>query len=229
MAGAGIGFVDRGTHSLTAARGSWRLLATRSGEELGQAAPAEAATVFRREGDFWTVAYGGKVVRMRDAKGLAYLARLLRHPYHEFHVLDLLAGNGPRETAPAGTVAQASDSGPVLDEQAKRAYRERIAELEAEIDQADHWNDRERSARAHHELDALTHELAAALGLGGRDRRAGSESERARASVTKALRSAMRRLDAAHPELGRHLSLAVHTGTFCRYEPDPRAPVAWES
>jgi hypothetical protein len=64
------------------------------------------------------------------------------------------------------------------------------------------------------ETAALTYELAAAVGHGGRDRRAVSESERARASVTKALHSAMRRLDDAHPELGRHLSLAVHTGTF---------------
>jgi hypothetical protein len=159
---------------------------------------------------------------MRDAKGLGYLARLLRHPHREFHVLDLLAGEARRVSpAPAG--------GALLDESAKRAYRERIAELEAEIEQARRWNDAERAASIEGELGALTHELAGALGLGGRDRRAASEGERARASVTKAVRSAMRRLDDQHPELGRHLSVAVHTGIFCAYDPDSRVPADWDT
>ena len=93
----------------------------------------------------------------------------------------------------------------MLDEPAKHAYRGRIAELEAEIEEAHRWHDLERAARAEAELDAITRELAAALGLGGRDRRAASDSERARASVTKAVRGALRRLEAQHPELGRHL------------------------
>ena len=117
----------------------------------------------------------------------------------------------------------------VLDEPAKHAYRGRIAELEAEVEQSRRWNDPERAARAEAELDALTRELAGALGLGGRDRRAASDSERARASVTKAVRGAVRRLEAQHPELGRHLSVAVRTGTFCSYDPDPRLPVTWDA
>ena len=188
--------------------------------------------LFRREGEYWTVAFGGKVVRMRDAKGLGYLARLLRHPHREFHVLDLLAGDAPRGDDPAredGLAAATADAGVVLDEPAKRAYRERIAELEAEIEEARRWNDPERTARAEGELDALTRELAGAVGLGGRDRRAASDSERARASVTKAVRGAVRRLEDQHPELGRHLSLAVRTGTFCAYDPDPRAPASWDA
>ena len=157
--------------------------------------------LFRREGDYWTVAFGGTVVRMRDAKGLGYLARLLRHPHREFHVLDLLAGDPPRGATRArgGSRRGAADAGAVLDEPAKHAYRERIAELEAEIEQARRWNDPERTARAEAELDALTRELAGALGLGGRDRRAASDSERARASVTKAVRGAVRRLEAPAP------------------------------
>ena len=195
-------------------------------------APAGPAMLFRREGDYWTVAFGGRVVRMRDAKGLGYLARLLRHPHREFHVLDLLAGDARRGDDTAredGLVAATPDAGVVLDEPAKHAYRERIADLEAEVEQARRWNDLERTARAEGELDALTRALAGALGLGGRDRRAASDSERARASVSKAVRSAVRRLEEQHPELGRHLSLAVRTGTFCVYDPDPRTPIAWDA
>jgi class 3 adenylate cyclase len=232
VAGARIGFADRGSHTLAAVGDSWRLLAISAGTPPSQSAPDEAAMLFRREGEYWTVAFGGKVVRMRDAKGLGYLARLLRHPHREFHVLDLLVGDAPRAnhtTREDGLVAAMPDAGAVLDEPAKHAYRDRIAELETEIEEARRWNDLERTARAEGELDALTRELASAVGLGGRDRRAASDSERARVSVTKAVRGAVRRLEDQHPELGRHLTLAVHTGTFCTYDPDPRAPVSWDA
>jgi hypothetical protein len=53
-------------------------------QELGAGAlGAVEGYVFRREGDFWTVAYGGSVVRVRDSKGLRHLARLLAQPARE--------------------------------------------------------------------------------------------------------------------------------------------------
>ncbi len=38
------------------------------------------AQVFKREGDYWTIAFDGRIVRLRDAKGVRYLSVLLRHP-----------------------------------------------------------------------------------------------------------------------------------------------------
>jgi hypothetical protein len=43
--------------------------------------------------------------------------------------------------------------------------------------------------------------------------------------VTWRIRDAIRRLEAAEPAIGSHLRHAVHTGTFCRYEPE--RPVTW--
>src|ERR1700687_3825863 len=48
--------------------------------------------IFRREGEYWTVGYGAKAFRLKDTRGLGYLAHLLRHPAVEFHVLDLFGG-----------------------------------------------------------------------------------------------------------------------------------------
>src|SRR6266446_1804959 len=48
--------------------------------------------LFRKEGEYWTVGYLWKPVRLRDAKGLRYIAHLLRYPAAEFHVLDLAGG-----------------------------------------------------------------------------------------------------------------------------------------
>ncbi len=53
--------------------------------------PAASVNVFRREGDYWTVIFDGRTVRVRDLKGMHYLARLLADPGREFHVLDLVA------------------------------------------------------------------------------------------------------------------------------------------
>ena len=77
------------------------------------------------------------------------------------------------------------------------------------------------------EIDAITDELTAAVGIGGRDRRVGSASERARVAATRGIRSALDRISASHPVLGQHLNVAIRTGTYCAYEPDPRAPVKW--
>ena len=54
------------------------------------ASPPTDTNVFRREGDYWSVIFEGRTVRVRDRKGMRYLAQLLAHPGREFHVLDLV-------------------------------------------------------------------------------------------------------------------------------------------
>ena len=90
---------------------------------------------------------------------------------------------------PALVVSRLGNAGPTLDAEAKAAYRRRLDDLREELVEAEDWNDPERVARLQAEVGALTHELAAAMGLGGRDRPAGSSAERARVSVTRAIRS----------------------------------------
>jgi tetratricopeptide (TPR) repeat protein len=208
-----------------------REVSSDTGPRLVDAAEAPR-NLFRREGEYWLVAFEGHECRLHDAKGLSYLAALLANPGREIHALDLassyggsrVAGRSPSEL---GTSGGRDDAGPLLDDRAKTEYRQRIEELQAAIDEAEDWNDAERAAQAHQELDFLLQELAAATGLGGRDRRMGSDAERARVNVTRAIRSSMTRVHEHNPELGRHLENTVHTGTFCVYQPDPRAPIDW--
>jgi hypothetical protein len=203
------------------------------------AAPTVSRNLFRREGEYWTVCYEGVVVRLRDAKGLRHLARLLADPGREFHVVDLeatdrrpaVAAVGPRGRASAGELAvrpDLGDAGAVLDATAKAAYQARLAELGAELEAAEAGNDPARATRARGERDFLVAELARAVGLGGRDRRAASHAERARLNATRAIRAAMANLARVHPSLGRHLATTVRTGRYCAYAPDPRAPIAWQ-
>ncbi|MGH2710257.1 MAG: hypothetical protein ACRDH9_03515 [Actinomycetota bacterium] len=45
--------------------------------------------------------------------------------------------------------------------------------------------------------------------------------------MTRAIRHAMARVSAHDPDLGKLLERSIHTGTYCAYLPDPRAP-AWQ-
>ena len=197
--------------------------------------PVTDVNVFRREGDYWSVVFEGRTVRVRDLKGIRYLARLLADPGREFHVLDLVAAESGRlPAAESGRAAGLSHTGPgdageMLDARAKDAYRRRLAEIEDDIEQARAFGDTERAAQADAERDFLIRELSRAVGLGGRDRRAASTSERARVSVTRAVRQAIVAVGEHHPALGEHLERTIRTGTYCAYVPEPGAPAVWRS
>ena len=195
--------------------------------------PVASVNVFRREGDYWTVIFDESTVRVRDLKGMHYLARLLADPGQEYHVLDLVAAEtssvAQADSSRAGRVPRSAlgDAGEMLDAQAKDAYRRRLAEIDDDIEQAQAIGDGERAAQADAERDFLLRELSRAVGLSGRDRRAASASERARAGVTRAVRQAITRIAEHHPQVGEHLSRTIRTGTYCAYMPDPRAPAEW--
>ena len=57
--------------------------------------PPGADVSLRREGEYWSVVFEGRTVRLRDLKGMRYLARLVAQPGREFHVLDLVAAENP--------------------------------------------------------------------------------------------------------------------------------------
>ena len=234
----GRGRDDRADLEMEAARTVLeRLVATDRGQVAPRALEAlstGAAHRFRREGDYWAVTFEERTVRVRDLKGMRYLARLLGDPGREFHVLDLVASERGvpaqqgRDVEPGLSSSAAGDAGPMLDERAKEAYRRRLADIEDDLTEAQANGDGERVAQAEVERDLLLGELSHAVGLGGRDRRVGSASERARASVTRAIRQAVTRIGEHHPSLGTHLDRAVRTGTFCAYLPDSRASTRWQ-
>jgi tetratricopeptide (TPR) repeat protein len=197
--------------------------------------PDEArAGILRRHGALWHLSVNGSSATVRDGRGMRHLVRLLLAPGIEVSALELAtegAANGEDLRAVAGddlSVRGTSErSEPLLDAEAKRAFRERVSELEEEREEAEAFNDPERAARAVEELDALREELTRSLGLGGRDRRTSSAAERARLSVTRAIRRTIARIGEQDPDLGRELDAAVRTGTLCSYRPAPGRAIEW--
>ena len=196
--------------------------------------PELAATTatFRRDGDTRRIEFAGVSVLMRDLKGFRYIARLLGDPAREFHVLDLVAvesGSLPTTVAREdGLTSGRGDSGlPILDEQAREAYRRRLSDVDDDLADAVRMNDIGRAELAARDREYLIAELSSDAGLGSRSRTVAGTSERARSSVTRSLRYSLGRLSEHHPALAGHLSQSVHTGTYCVYTADPTAPITW--
>ncbi len=133
--------------------------------------------LFQREGEYWTVAFEDKVVKLRDLKGFHYLAALLQHPGESIHASMVVAsvkarrGSNRASSAAVSRAAARADQGPVTASPA--------------------------------------------------------DVERARLAVTKGIKTAIDRITAVHPALGRHLTATVRRGYFCSYTPDPRLPIEW--
>ena len=182
-----------------------------------------------REDDFWLIGYGDALARVPDSLGLRYLDLLVRNTGRELAAVDLAqlaAATGPAAASPPDDGlhdASEAPAEPILDQQARTAYRQRLTDLDEELAEAEQWHDTERASRLRAEKDFLVRELAAATGLGGRPRQLGSDSERARLNVTRAIRSAIARIRDRAPAAADYLDQAVRTGTRCSYSPPDRA------
>jgi len=207
---------------------------------ISAAPPASEDSLFRREGDYWTIRYHGHTARLKATRGLHCLARLLSHPGREFHVSELIAewpevpelskvkAGGQSDSGLLVTSSHTQSPGPILDAQAKAEYKRRLNELKEELEEAEGHNDIERAARVHDEKYFIATQIASAVGLGARDRRTGSTAERARSAVTNRIRGSIKKIVDAIPSLGRHLATTIKTGYFCSYNPDPDVHVAWK-
>lgn len=187
-----------------------RRIDARGGAPAAARLGSGVAASLRREGEFWTVRRGDRTFRLKHVRGLHYLATLLAHPGRSFHAAAL-----------AGAAVPAGDAGALLDPKAMAAYRLRLDALRERAAEAEAGNDPETAARAREEIDAIARELAAGLGLGGRSRRASAAAERVRIAVTKAIRTAERRIAEHDPDFARYLELTVQTGMFCEFTPAP--------
>jgi tetratricopeptide (TPR) repeat protein len=173
--------------------------------------PAVAWTIAEQSGTF-VIEHAGKRVVLPPLRGMAMLARLAAQPHVEIHSLELVSGA-------AGADVDTGDAGELLDDKARNTYRKRVAELAVQIEDAKARGDVARAEAAEDEHDQLLKELSRAVGLGGKTRRAGAATERARVSAHRCLREAIKKIGDVDGVLGAHLTKAVRTGAFCAYRP----------
>lgn len=158
----------------------------------------------------------------------------LRHPGREFHVSELVVQladvSETRTPAQVPFVSQClgcENAGLILDAQARAEYKRRWEELREDLADAERRNASDQVSKAHEEMNIIAEHLAAAVGLGGRDRGCASISERARSAVTKRIKISIHKIEETMPSLGRHLAARIKTGYFCSYYPHPDRHVNW--
>jgi hypothetical protein len=196
------------------------------------------ANVFLKEGEYWAIAYeGSELVRIKHALGLSYIAALLRRPNEDRFVTDLPAELGHSLPTPAGRTleavsgeglrqAWASDAGEMVDQQTLDQVRQQRADWVDDLTEAEADGDIERASQLQERIAKLDDYVKKATGLGGRSRRWNGPHETTRKAVSNAIRASLKNIEKAHPPLGAHLSVAIHTGRICSYRPD--RPLVWD-
>lgn len=223
-----------------AARDSLIQLVTGSGHEP-PLRPIEQPNILRREGQIWTIAFRGYSTRLKQSKGILYLARLLAHPGDTFHVIDLGQHVGtlspPTEARPPRDQEKAQldldgfhhgtgNAGPMIDARAKAEVNHNLVELDEALQTALARGDTDEAAELDEMITTLSGYLSSGTAIGGRARQFRSEDIRVHDAVTKAIRRMLESIAAYHPELGRHLDRSLNIGWDCAYRPDPH--VAWD-
>lgn len=195
----------------TRLRPFWEYLGREHPESLEAqqpAAPPSSQNILTKEGDIWCFDFNGKKAHLPDMKGIQDLTRLLVHPHEPLHCTDLM-----------GAVAVVPGE-KVFDDKAKTEYRKHILKIQEEIDTAEKEMNTGRLATLQVEYDQLLDHLSHAIGKGGSTRTSGGTVEKCRTAVTWRIRSAIKKLEKAHPTLSKHLNVSVKTGMFCEYAPE---------
>ena len=193
------------------------------GRQPASGGPGSSAAVVAtlvRDGRVWTVSLGDEHGRLPHLKGVADIATLVRHAGQEVSALQLFGG----WTGPIGSASE------LIDLEALDAYRHRLREIDADLEQAADDADLGRVESLQVERELLIAEVGRSTGLGGRIRsHANDPAERARKAVTGRIRDSIERFSDVAPSLGAHLDRSIRTGLRCCYVPaGDDAAVRWE-
>ncbi len=157
----------------------------------------------------WEFDFQGVSALIKDSKGNHDIVKLLSNPNNEIHCMELM-----------GSTLQENMNEETIDEKAKTSYQKKIKSLLADIEDAKEMNNSELVFKLEEDYESLVDHLSKSLGLAGKPRKIGSSVEKARSAVTWRVRSAIKKIEAVHPQLGKHLSNSISTGTFCSYKPE---------
>ncbi len=194
----------------------------------GRNARTARTALLRRESDVWFLRFGTEICRVRDCKGLRYLALLVKHPGKRVHVAEMLASISPADGFASGSkgeqfAASKSDLEPLLDSRALRELQARLQQVEEELDEAQRANDLGQQVVLHREQEWLRSEI----GRAWRQHKKNPSTERCRHAVSKAIRRALQKLSVVAPQATSHLRTTIHCGYVCAYLPDPTNAPEW--
>lgn len=221
------------------------LQAKRERGELLVAPPDKS--IFRRDGNSWTIAFGGKTITKKLTLGLHHIHYLLGNPSRSFTAMELrasfvrwrrdpkqseaslvvVAGAGEEmEDGPDAVQLEVNDLGEEMDARAISECKARIQELEAGLLQARQIGDEAKANECQREVDNIRDYLKKARDPRGRINRMKDRTKIANDSVRNAMERALADLQTAHPSLYEHLRQFMETRVNYCYSPVPA--VDWD-
>lgn len=190
---------------------------------------------FRRDGAKWVLRYGGESARIKDYKGLAYLAESLARPNQYIPAPELIQRvDGMAATSEDDKSVAILDedrlsvvvsgAGPPIDRQTAAAYRKGLEEARADAEDAEARGDDEAAKEAWRRLDQLKKEMSRNYNYAGRERDPSDPRERSRKAVYSVINRAIKRIDNEMPLLAKHLRESVkNSGGSFVYNPEHSA------
>lgn len=168
---------------------------------------------FRRDDDFWWVAFKTKPRPVKDSTGMPYIANLLARPNEVLSAMHLEAlESGLHELVRTGT------RGEQIDKETLRDSHERLKAIGNELDDAIEFNDVAAITALQTEREDILGYVNKATGLAGNIRDDG-DAKRSGDSVSRAIRRALMEIDKKCPEAAEHLRTHIQTGIDLVYSP----------
>lgn len=210
---------------------------------------AQGKNIFRKDGDSWTIQFGGKLIGKPHADGLYYISQMLRLPNRPLSAPDLRALYGAwkadpraplrsdaadvvlaacRETGedPDALRPQAGDLGEMIDGPTVASCQAELSRLQALRSEAAQRGDEAAAARHREQIEQIERYLGGARGLGGRRRSVKDAGKIANDAVRNAIERTLEDLAGAHPALHEHFRRFLAFGG--RYCYSPGTAVEWE-
>ena len=193
---------------------------------------------YEKEGETWAIAFAGETCRLAAPLiGLDYILILLQNPGRPMRALELqtvLAGN-PIASRPASKLVvddvtvdartdtdedECSLSSPghssrdeQLDPKAIRQYKERLKDLERDATNAYNLGDNEKGDELQKQYDEIESRLKQSFDIHHRPRVFSGENEKARMSITRALKRAYDKIRVQAPKTAEHMESYIKTGS----------------
>ncbi|MET0107214.1 MAG: hypothetical protein ABW072_19030 [Sedimenticola sp.] len=196
---------------------------------------------FTRTGDVWTITFNDQYKTFKNTKGLRYIEYLIRHQGKAVHVFELYYAINPTNSEATDPIHSAmsteqlldmglsvgdlGDAGDTLPPEGEKYLKQHIEQIQEQIEDAIELGNYDRQLALEEEQEELFTHIAKETGLNGRTRKASSNIERVRKSVSKRISHDVKKIIDIFPDLGHHLKETLSTGTKCSYSPHP--PVTW--
>lgn len=190
-------------------------------EPQGNGGEPQAENVFQKTGDFWTVRYGGNTKHIAGDAGIQYIHFLIFKSGETFTTGKFLSEYNEKLIALA-----CGDK--ILDTEAKKNYKERLKDIDIELENTKSNNDFAKQERLEDEKADITAELLKAAGFARHGKKLNPEYSKYRLSIGNAINRAIKKIDKHLPELAIHLRDSIpqlYSSTSLSYRPPE--PIDW--